>query len=254
MSIYSYFVQKRYALFGPRSNSIEGFAVDPAEASRLEHEADGELAKKFYTHKGRVIHKWLHYLDIYDRHFSTYKNTSVNMLEIGVFKGGSLELWRSYLGPDATIFGIDINPDCASYVSPPNQVRIGSQADPKFLREVAAEMGEIDIVLDDGSHVASHQMETFKVLFPLLKVGGLFVIEDLHTAYWPNFFEGGYKRKGTAIELVKQLIDDMHSWYHQEGSKTSAADLLGAIHVYDSMVVIEKRQVTEPRHIMVGTA
>ena len=235
-----------------RSGSIEEYALPESAAEGLEASADTDLARMFYRHRGRVIHKWTHYLDVYERYFARYRGTPVHMLEIGVFQGGSLELWRNYLGEQATIFGIDINPACAGYVCPPNQVRIGSQADPDFLREVVAEMGSLDIVLDDGSHVATHQRESFRALFPLLNEGGLYVIEDLHTSYWP-YFEGAYGRKGTAVEYVKQMIDDMHGWYHDEEARTAARGSTAAIHVYDSIVVIEKRKIDPPRHIKVGT-
>jgi hypothetical protein len=73
---------------------VNDYAIDPAERDRLAREASSDTAKIFYAHKGRLIHKWIHYLDIYDGHFSAYRNTPVKMLEIGVSQGGSLELWR----------------------------------------------------------------------------------------------------------------------------------------------------------------
>jgi len=226
--------------------------LDPSEAARLEAEADTDLAKIIYGHKGRVVHKWLQYPQVYEREFANYRGTDVNFLEIGVFKGGSIELWRNYFGEKAAIAGLDINPDCAGYVDAPNKVFIGSQADPAFLRSVIDDIGAPDIILDDGSHVASHQMITFKTLFPLLKTGGLFVIEDLHTAYWPGFYEGGYKRPGTAIELAKTLIDDMHAWYHDKGSKLADRTTIRSVRFYDSIVVIEKGEVPMPQHIKVS--
>ena len=176
----------------------------------------------------------------------------MRFLEIGVFKGGSLEVWRDYLGPRATIFGIDIDPDCAAYVDAPNQVRIGSQADPKFLREIVAAMGGVDVVLDDGSHVARHQTISFATLFPLLSDGGLYMIEDTHTSYWPGWFFGGLKRKGTAVELIKETIDDMHRWYHWQ--KRPSHGPVRAVHAYDSVAVIEKQATPPPTHIFVPTS
>jgi hypothetical protein len=236
----------------PRSAiHIKNFWASPEEAARLAAETPGELAQLFFATQGRMIHKWPHYLPIYERYFAPYRGTPARLLEIGVSGGGSLDLWRRYLGPDAVIFGIDIDPACAGVVSPPNQVRIGSQADPKFLLRVIDEMGAPDIILDDGSHVAGHQRRTFHTLFPLLKEGGLYVIEDLHTAYWSDY-DGGYRRPGTAIELVKRMIDDLHGWYHAKPRSTPARDEIGAIHVYDSLVVIEKRRRPPPRLVAVG--
>jgi hypothetical protein len=212
----------------------------------------GPLEKIFYSHSGRPANKWAHYLPFYDRAFAPYRGSPVRMLEIGVSRGGSLDLWRQYFGPDAVLFGVDIDPACARQVDMPSQVRIGSQADPGFLRGVAGEMGGIDIVLDDGSHVASHQRTSFQTLWPLLSPGGLYVIEDLHTAYWPNW-EGGLRRPGTAVELVKGLIDDMHAWYHAEDEAWVARDEVGAILIGDSIVAVEKIATRlAPGHVWVG--
>lgn len=222
------------------------------DRQRLIAGADNELAHMVFEKRGRVVDKWTHYPAVYDRHFSKYRGSDIKMLEIGVFKGGSLELWREYFGPSATIFGVDINPDCEGFVDAPNQVRIGSQDDPVFLKSVVAEMGGVDVILDDGSHIAPHQSASFRALFPLLKSGGLYCIEDIHTAYWPGSYEGGYQRPGTAIELAKGIIDDMHSWYHARGEQWVPAAEVLAVHVYDSICVIEKGQKKRPESIRVG--
>jgi hypothetical protein len=226
--------------------------LDPSEGERLAREAKSDLGRLTFGHRGRLVHKWTHYPDIYERHFSTYRGNSLRMLEIGVFKGGSLEVWRNYFGERATIFGIDIDPACAEYADPPNQIRIGSQADPAFLNAVVKEMGGIDLVLDDGSHVAEHQEISFRALFPLLSDGGLYIIEDMHTSYWAGGYSGGYRRRGTAIELVKQIIDDMHGWYHdREPLLVDPGEIVG-VHVYDSIAVIEKGRKSPPQHVMVS--
>lgn len=227
------------------------FLLPSGGADELARSAAGELSRLFYETRGITVHKWLHYLPIYERYFSPYRGEAVRMLEIGVSGGGSLDLWRRYFGPDAIIFGIDVDPASAAVVFPPNQVRIGSQADPTFLAEVIAELGQPDIILDDGSHVADHQRISFEVLFPHLREGGIYMIEDLHTAYWPEF-DGGYLRPGTAIELVKQMIDDMHGWYHRQPVRTEAKHSIGGIHVHDSLVVLEKQPRARPQHIVIG--
>lgn len=230
---------------------LDDFLIDPAERAALFSGATEGLKKVFCAHKGRTVEKWVHYLDVYERFFATYRNTPVKMLEIGVSGGGSLELWRDYFGEHATIFGIDLNPECAKRVNPPNQVRIGSQDNPEFLRGVANEIGEIDIILDDGSHFGRHQRISFEVLFPCLRNGGIYIIEDLHVSYTPGLPEGGYRRKGTGIEFVKQMIDDMHAWYHGKSTVTPARDQIRAIHVYDSIVVIEKQKIDRPSRVVI---
>lgn len=232
--------------------TLDDYVISSTKAAELSPKFQHDLGRAFFKNEGPVVHKWLQYLDVYDNHFARYRNTTVKILEIGVSMGGSLNLWREYFGPDATIYGIDIDPNCADRVTPPNQVRIGSQDDPTFLTSVIREIGEPDIILDDGSHIARHQKASFDILFPLLRVGGLYVIEDLHTAYWPGWFEGGYRRKGTAIELVKDVIDDMHGWYHSQQPTTPARNWIRGVHVYDSIVIMEKCKLDRPGHIKIG--
>ena len=226
--------------------------LSAAEAEHLASDPGHDMARLFYSHQGRLINKWVHYLDIYEREFSSWRGKSPRLLEIGVSEGGSLELWRAYFGVDATVFGVDIDPACADRVDPPNQVRIGSQDDAAFLRAVVEEMGTPDIVLDDGSHIGRHQLASFKVLFPLLAEGGLYVIEDLHTSYWPGFYQGGYRRSGSGIDLVKTLLDDMHAWYHSTPCRLAAESAVASLRCYHSIVVIEKGRVEAPRQFKVG--
>ena len=161
-------------------------------------------------------------------------------------------MWRQFFGPDAVIFGIDINPDCKQVADGDVHVRIGSQADPDFLAAVVAEMGGVDVVLDDGSHIASHQRASFDALFPVVTDGGLYAVEDLATAYWRGW-EGGYHRRGTFIEVAKGLIDDMHAWYHPHAPKYPAArDDIYAMTWFDSVLAMEKRHKPQPMHIQRG--
>jgi cephalosporin hydroxylase len=234
-----------------RAPDFRELALSYDQAIKRMSPAPGPLERYFFENTGRLAHKWVHFLPVYDRVLADYRDRPVTMLEVGVAQGGSLEMWRHFFGPSATIYGVDINPDCAERFDPPNEVRIGSQADPAFLRRVVEEAGPPDIILDDGSHVASHQRATFDALFPLLKVGGLYMIEDLHTAYWPNF-GGGYRRAGTAIELVKDLIDDQHAWYHGRGERAAPRASIGSIQVFDSIVVIEKAERQRPGHVKTG--
>ena len=225
------------------------FSIAAEEGDRLAAGAEGGLSELFFSHQGRLVHKWVHYLPLYERHFSAYRGKPIKMLEIGVFQGGSLEMWRKYFGSDAVLYGIDINPECAARVSPPNQVRIGSQDDPEFLRSVVAEMNGVDIILDDGSHIGRHQWASFETLFPLLNDGGLYAIEDLHSSYWPGVLEGGYGRRGTGIDLLKTLIDDMHARFHGAGVKAATGAI--GMHVYDSVAFIEKGPPVSTGHLRV---
>jgi len=235
------------------SDDIWRFLEDPRNLKPEERE-ESDLHQLFFAHDGLQIMKWKKYLSVYNRHLARYRNKPVRILEIGVFKGGSLDLWRKYFGPAATIFGVDIDPQCAAFSGRSGQIRIGSQDDPVFLQTTVSEMGGVDVVIDDGSHRARHQRASFDALFPLLSDGGTYICEDLHTAYWPTF-SGGYHRRGTFIEYAKQIIDDMHSDFHVKKPIVSNANRsIDSINFYNSIVVIEKKQQLRPSHFVVGAS
>ena len=126
-------------------------------------------------------------------------------MEIGVAKGGSLQMWRRFFGPMATIVGIDINPHCQEYEEDGIHVRIGDQSDPVFLAGLTKEFGQFDIVLDDGSHQMEHIRKTFEFLYPTLSKNGIYIIEDLHTAYWEEY-GGGWGKKIHSSTSAKTLL------------------------------------------------
>lgn len=225
---------------------LSGFGIGAGEAQSAIGAAPCRLEQIFLETTTPSVTKWLHYLPLYEKYFERFRGTAFRMLEIGVLDGGSIAMWREFFGPQATIWGIEINPECAARVYEPNVARIGSQADPEFLRRTIAEMGGVDLVLDDGSHVACHQRASFETLFPLLADDGLYVIEDLHTAYWPDIFQGGFRRPGTAVEAGKRLVDDLHHRYHPHGFATVARDRVTGVHFHDSNLFIDKGRQIKP--------
>lgn len=214
---------------------------------------DGDLARIFAENSGPVIHKWHHYIPIYDRYFSKFRETPVRFLEIGVAKGGSLQMWRRYFGENAKIFGVDIDENCRQLDGQSAAVRIGSQDDPRFLSEVVAEMGGVDIVLDDGSHRMDHVRASLEILFPMLATPGLYMIEDLHTSFWPDW-GGGLEAPGNLFHLLPAITQDMHIWAHGASAAVPAiAGDVGALHIHDSIILIEKQLQQRPTHSRVGT-
>jgi len=208
----------------------------------------GDLVDIFSENRGSIVHKWHHYIPLYDKYFSTYRNKKIRFLEIGVSQGGSLQIWRRYFGEDAIIYGIDIDPMCSKFNGIAGQVRIGSQDDTNFLASVIKEMGGVDIILDDGSHKMSHVNTTFKFLFQKLNFGGIYMIEDLHTAYWKSN-GGGYDDKNNFFKIVPDLINDMHHWYHGAGiTYPEISSYCTGIHIHDSIAVFEKSAMQEPTH------
>jgi hypothetical protein len=213
---------------------------------------EGDLLEIFVGNKEYLVNKWHHYIPIYDRYFSVFRNKPIRFLEIGVSKGGSLAMWRKYFGEDAVIYGIDIDKTCARFDGIAGRVRIGSQDDPAFLRAVVEEMGGVDVILDDGSHHMDHIRTSFRFLFPQLNDGGIYMIEDLHTAYWKKY-GGGYRSNNSFFAFVSGMIDDMHQWYHVHGvNNPEIANSCSSIHVHDSIAVFEKSKVYPPTHSQIG--
>ena len=95
-----------------------------------------DLEKYFHNNNNRLIHKWVHYFEIYERHFSRFRNKEIVIVEIGVFQGGSLQMWKNYFGDKAIIYGIDIDPRCKEFEEENIKILIGSQSDRNFLRTV----------------------------------------------------------------------------------------------------------------------
>ena len=197
------------------------------------------LYGEFLDENHRRIHKWYQYFPAYETHFERFRNRHVTIFEIGIGEGGSLQQWRRYLGPFATIVGMDIYPRCKQVEEDQVHVRIGSQTDLAFLAGVVAEFGAPDIVIDDGSHLQPHVNVTFDYLYPLVAKNGVYLVEDLHAAYWPNH-GGGLRAPGSFIETAKSYVDRMHVDYiGDESLRSPAGDRTTSIHFYDSITVFE---------------
>ena len=212
-----------------------------------------DLEKYFRQNNERLIHKWAHYFDIYDRHFARFRDKKITILEIGVSHGGSLQMWKNYFGENAKIYGIDINPQCKELEEENIKIFIGSQSDRKFLKEVKKSIPPIDILIDDGGHSMLQQIVSYEELFDHVKDSGVYLCEDIHTSYWLRF-GGGYKRKGTFIEYSKNFIDFLNA-YHSEQNTLKVnmfTECVDSVHYYDSILVIEKKKRENPVHERTG--
>jgi len=201
-----------------------------------------DLERYFNNNTGRPIQKWQHYFNIYDRHFSRFRDTEVNVVEIGVCGGGSLQMWKDYFGPSAKIYGVDIDPKCKGLEEENVEIFIGDQANRGFLESLTVKIPRVDILIDDGGHMMEQQINTFEVLFPHIDKNGIYLCEDLHTSYWKRF-GGGYNKR-TFVEYSKEFIDRIHGWHFRDVTKfTESVD---SLHYYDSILVIEKKPREKP--------
>jgi hypothetical protein len=176
-----------------------------------------DLAVRFGSDKWGSLH-W--YTQHYQAQFAEFRHLPVRLLEIGIggynhesLGGESLYMWQRFF-PRGLIYGLDIFAK-PNVVGPRIRTIQGDQNDPRFLRELGETAGPFDIIVDDGSHINEHVRTSFEHLFPYVRPGGWYVIEDLHTAYWPSF--GGNAVAGapdTTIALLKGLLDSLHQDEH----------------------------------------
>src|ERR1700730_6079246 len=186
----------------------ERFARESDGVDKLLATAANDMERVFYSHDDRVAHKWHDYLSVYDRHSNRFRGTAAAFLEIGVCHGGSLQVWKRSLGPGARIHGLDILQICAEVEEPGIQVHVCDTADRAKLIDVLEKIGPLDLVVDDGSHFRDHEERCFEEIFPRMREGGVYIVEDLQCSYW-QAYRGGYRRRGTFVEYAKDLVDRM---------------------------------------------
>lgn len=213
--------------------------------------------------------KWMPYFDIYENHIvHTMYNHPIEqplvLVEVGVQKGGSLQMWHEYLtnnhDPSYTtagikIIGIDIDPECAKlkYVTSNIEVIVGDQSDPVFWDEFLKKVPKIDIFIDDGGHYMQQQILTFEKVFPHIQNNGVYICEDCHTSYMSGN-GGGLGRRGTFIEYAKSYVDVLHyNWKEEMTSdlehKNKIGQGLSGLFFYDSVVVFEKHEKKEMKRV-----
>jgi 23S rRNA U2552 (ribose-2'-O)-methylase RlmE/FtsJ len=212
------------------------------------------LKAYFDNNNGKLIHKWVHYFEIYDRHFAPYRGKEITVMEFGVSHGGSLDMWRDYFGKKARIIGVDINPECEKFKDKNTEIFIGDQEDKSFLKKLMDKVGPVDIVIEDGGHTMVQQNNTFEVVYPTMNPNGVFLIEDLHTSYWDGY-GGGFRKRDTFIEKAKDLIDELNAWHSKDNESFRVTDFTAtthSMHFYDSIIVFERRKTVKPHHEMTG--
>ena len=170
--------------------------------------AQKTLTQLYASHTGKVSDKWSSYLVEYDRLFNPYRNQPINLLEIGIQNGGSIEIWATYFEKAKNIIGCDINPDCESlkYDDPRISVVVGDANSTETYQEITKIHKEFDLIIDDGSHTSGDIIKSFIRYFSSIRNGGLFIAEDLHCSYWQQY-EGGLYDPYSAISFFKLLTD-----------------------------------------------
>jgi hypothetical protein len=198
------------------------------------------LRQYFDLHQtGRGIWKVDHYFEIYHRHFKKFIGQEVHIVEVGVYSGGSLEMWKEYFGPWCRVYGVDVNPACKAYEADRIKILIGDQGDRRFWESFRKQVPSVDVLVDDGGHLPEQQIVTLEEMLSHLRPGGVYLCEDVL---------GIHNRFGTYVSALANGINacppngipaDVHENTHSIATTGFQRDI-HSVHLYPYVAVIEK--------------
>jgi hypothetical protein len=191
---------------------------------------------EIYSRTRYLSIKYDSYFQVYEQVLGQYVGKEITFVEVGIFNGGSLFMWREYFGPRARIIGIDLNPVARQWENDGFEIFIGSQSDPEFWRDFYAKVGRVDVLLDDGGHTNRQQIITVHESLPHIKDGGVILVEDVHASYMPAF---GNPSRYSFINFAKHLIDGVNSRGSGVGKvRNDYGQRVYAVSFYESIVVL----------------
>lgn len=185
----------------------------------------------FYN-QAQLTGKHSNYFPIYDKLFHPFISTQIVFVEVGVMYGGSLYMWRNFFGKSARIIGIDNNASAKQF-SNDFEIFVGDQADPNFWDNFYKTIGPIDILLDDGGHRNSHQIQTVVSGIPHIRDGGLIVVEDTHTSF---MYEFGNPSKYSFMNFASLKAQNLTKRHKTVNKPDSLVSRIHSIEFYDSVV------------------
>jgi hypothetical protein len=225
---------KSRRVLGRLPESVRGYTFAQNWSSRAtanpapEADLPNPLREYFDAHRtGRGIWKWSHYFEIYHRHFSKFIGQEVHVVEIGIFSGGSLDMWKHYFGPRCYVYGIDIQPACKKYEGDRTKIFIGDQADRAFWRSFRDAVPVVDIVIDDGGHVPEQQIVSLEEMLPHIRLGGVYLCEDIQVV-----------QEGFAAHVFG--VADSLNAASATGEPSAFQREIHSVHLYPYVAVIEK--------------
>ena len=144
------------------------------------------------------------YFPAYVKLFSHLRGTDCTFIECGVLGGGSLFMWRKWLGEKARIIGVDLNPEALKWQAHGFEIFIGDQGDPTFWENLFRGIGKFDALLDDGGHQSFQQVVTLNSALMAAKKDCVIAIEDTATSFFHDFKKHG---KYTFLSYAKSSTD-----------------------------------------------
>jgi hypothetical protein len=144
------------------------------------------------------------YFPIYSKIFEHLRNKECTFIETGILAGGSLFMWRKWLGDKARIIGIDLNPDAKKWAEYGFEIYIGDQGDCNFWRNLLPKIGRIDAFLDDGGHQSFQQITTTSELLSHINNDCVIAVEDTYTSFMNDF---NSHKNNSFLEYAKDATD-----------------------------------------------
>lgn len=188
-----------------------------------------------------------HYTGVYEELARPLRRRAVTLLELGVggygqnLGGESLLMWAAYF-PKGRIYGIDIE-DKSALSRGRIKVFQVSQTDREGLASLCRQIGPFDLVVDDGSHVNAHQIASFRILWPFVKDGGSYVVEDVQTSYWPAYgggMPGSPGHQSSCVNFFKSLADSVNECEFLEAPRFEIDATIGRIAFHHNLIVVTK--------------
>jgi hypothetical protein len=189
-----------------------------------------------------------YYTRVYEKYLEPLRQSPLLIFEVGIGgyqfpdRGGqSLRMWERYF-PNAKIVGIDVYQK-DGMGSDRVHIEKGSQDDPDFLASLVNKYGSPDLIIDDASHVNSLTIRTFEILFPMLKDGGLYFCEDVHTSFWMQDYGGDPDPavRNTTLAFFQLLTAQLsQDTLLPEYRREMLAGYLEFIHFYRNLVIVKK--------------
>lgn len=213
-----------------------------------------ELAIKHKADKSSLYHN---FAEKYARLLDAHREAFTNVLEIGVALGQSLRMWTDYF-PNATIHGADIEPSFRSCEAYSSRIKfhVVDQGNESQLRTLS-QFAPFDLIIDDGNHWWREQIVSFETLFPMVRKGGIYIVEDTCTSYWTEY----NNHPISCVEYFKELVDEVNlrgargsvpanppadfvNWsegWHRREDCHSPIPAFESIHFFNGFIVIYKR-------------
>ena len=174
------------------------------------------------------------YFHVYEKLLSPYRGREITFVEVGVYNGGSLFMWRDFFGPKARIIGVEFNPDAKRWETDGFEIHIGNQSDVNFWEDFYKKIGPIDVLLDDGGHSNEQQIVTVAQSASHINDGGLIIVEDTHTSYMAQF---GNPSKYSFMNYAFDIVHSINNRFPDVRSSENALSAeVSSVEFYESIV------------------